>query len=288
MEGMRALPLNIKPFTNYTDGDEKTGTMKKVALIVEPGINTHFEYAVRNVMYYLGPDWSCQVQYSKDSKEYVKAALVNVKNVDYVQVNADIRSVHDFNRLMKEESFWAPFRYHKVLIFQSDSFMLRPGMNSFLKFDYVGAPWHLLYNERVVKYVEKGYLKNAVGNGGFSLRTGKYYYILYMVLIIIIINRFIGGVMYKVAKLFGGNKSPDSEQEDMFFAHHLEAKGYAVGDRKSAYQFAWEVHIADLAKATRNKGPVALHAAWYYFDPNVINPLLESGLLPKGNEVWDQ
>ena len=170
---MRAMPLNIKPFTNYTEGDEQTGTMKKVALIVEPGINTHFEYAVRNVMYYLGPDWSCQVQYSKDSKEYVKAALVNVKNVDYVQVNADIRSVHDFNRLMKEESFWQPFRYHKVLIFQSDSFMLRPGMNSFLKFDYIGAPWHLINNERVVKYVEKGYLKNAVGNGGFSLRTGK-------------------------------------------------------------------------------------------------------------------
>ena len=169
---MRAIPLNIKPFTNYTEGEEKTGPMKKVALIVEPGINTHFEYAVRNVMYYLGPEWSCQVQYSKVSEAHVKAALVNVKNVDYVQVNADIRSVHDFNRLMKEESFWQPFRNHKVLIFQSDSFMLRPGMDSFLKFDYIGAPWHLIYNERVVKYVEKGYLKNAVGNGGFSLRTG--------------------------------------------------------------------------------------------------------------------
>lgn len=175
---MRALPLNIQPFTNYTEGEEKSGKVKKVALIVEPGINTHFEYAVRNVMYYLGSDWSCQVQYSKYSKDYVKGVLANVKNMDYVQLNVDIRSVHDFNRLMKEASFWEPFRNHKVLIYQSDSFMLRPGMNAFLKFDYIGAPWHLIHNERVAKYVAKGYLKNAVGNGGFSLRTGnKYHYI---------------------------------------------------------------------------------------------------------------
>ena len=218
-------------------------------------------------MYYLGPDWSCQVQYSKDSKEFVKAALKNIQNIDYLQLNVDIRSVHDFNRLMKEESFWEPFRNHKVLIFQSDSFMLRPGMNSFLKFDYIGAPWHLIHNERVAKYVEKGYLKNGVGNGGFSLRTGS--------------------VMYLVAKSLGGTKSPNSEQEDMFFAHHLERLGYSVGDRKSAYLFAWEVFIDDLNKAIAKESPVALHAAWYYFDPNKITPYLESGLLPKGNEVWD-
>ena len=105
---------------------------------------------------------------------------------------------------------------------------------------------------------------------------------------LLLTNQFVGGVMYKVAKLLGGKNSPDSEQEDMFFAHHLEAKGYAVGDRKSAYLFAWEVYIDDLSKATRNKGPVALHAAWYYFDPNKINPLLEKGLLPKANEVSEQ
>ena len=43
-------------------------------------------------------------------------------------------------------------------------------MDNFLKFDYIGAPWDLTNNERVANYVKKGYLKNAVGNGGFSLR----------------------------------------------------------------------------------------------------------------------
>ena len=71
---MRSLPLNIKPFKNYTAEDIKPVTLDKVALIVEPGINTHFEYAVRNVMYYLGPTWSCQVQHSKDSREFVQSS----------------------------------------------------------------------------------------------------------------------------------------------------------------------------------------------------------------------
>ena len=96
--------------------------------------------------------------------------------------------------------------------------------------------------------------------------------------------------MYIVCKSFGGLKSPDGEQEDMFFAHYLEDLGYSVGDRKSAYLFAWEVYIGDLNKAVVDidkKGPVALHAAWYYFDSNKINPYLENGLLPKGNEKWD-
>lgn len=92
--------------------------------------------------------------------------------------------------------------------------------------------------------------------------------------------------MYNVSKTLGGSKSPNSEQEDTFFAHNLESLGYSVGDRKSAYEFAWEVFIDDLDKTMSNKVPVSMHAAWYYFDPNKVNPLLENGLLPKGNE-WD-
>ena len=52
-----------------------------------------------------------------------------------------ISSLNDYNALMTSISFWDKYtEYDRVLIFQSDSMLLREGIDEFLKYDYIGAP----------------------------------------------------------------------------------------------------------------------------------------------------
>ena len=60
---------------------------------------------------------------------------------------------------MTSEFYWSKLlAYEHVLIFQTDSKILRTGIEEFYKWDYVGSPW---------LFQDKG------GNGGLSLRTPK-------------------------------------------------------------------------------------------------------------------
>lgn len=68
----------------------------------------------------------------------------------------DLKTLSDYNRLLTSKEFWQGIPFDKVLITQMDAEILRPGIEDFLEYDYVGAPW---------KFQQHG------GNGGFSLRT---------------------------------------------------------------------------------------------------------------------
>lgn len=63
-----------------------------------------------------------------------------------------------YNRLLTSERLWKNLPADKVLIFQHDSMLLRDGIEEFLKWDYVGAPW---------KFQDHG------GNGGLSIRDTR-------------------------------------------------------------------------------------------------------------------
>ena len=65
-------------------------------------------------------------------------------------------SIQELNKLMTSVEFWQAVPFKKCLIIQHDSQLLREGIEEFLDWDYVGAPW---------SFCEWG------GNGGLSLRT---------------------------------------------------------------------------------------------------------------------
>ncbi len=70
-----------------------------------------------------------------------------------------INNLNDYNRLLTSTFFWDKLQqYERVLIFQTDSKILRKGIEEFYEYNYYGAPW---------KFQEKG------GNGGASLRSPK-------------------------------------------------------------------------------------------------------------------
>jgi hypothetical protein len=84
-------------------------------------------------------------------------------NIDYtiIEIEFEDNSVHCYNLLLTDHGlkFWAHFtNYDRVLIFQSDSGLLKSGIEEFLEYDYIGAPYEYF---------------PYVGNGGLSLRNPK-------------------------------------------------------------------------------------------------------------------
>lgn len=70
-----------------------------------------------------------------------------------------VHSLSDYNRLMTSKAFWDNLPYDKILVFQSDSMLLRTGIEEFLEYDFIGAP---LYH-----------IDFPAMNGGLSLRSKK-------------------------------------------------------------------------------------------------------------------
>jgi len=111
---------------------------------------------------FLTKEWNIILYVSEnvyaDYKELFRNIQIKVRKLTY-----PIKDVATYNEYMLKNDFWKKFiKYERVLIFQSDTFMYRYGIEKFLEYDYVGAPWPESLN-----------LACSVGNGGFTLRNPR-------------------------------------------------------------------------------------------------------------------
>jgi len=111
---------------------------------------------------------------------------------------------HEYNRLLGSAKFWKSLPFDKVLIFQHDSGLLRKGIEDFLKYDYVGAPW---------VFQESG------GNGGLSLRTPE--------------------VMIRTTEFLAYDRSHHGN-EDVYFSNNIKWVGGKLAPRKACSEFSVE------------------------------------------------
>lgn len=104
------------------------------------------------------PGWELLFFHGANNGDYVKERLKGIK-CKFVRMPEPSFPWPVYNKILTSVSFWELLAYFdKVLMFHPDSGILKPGINDFVKWDYVGAPW---------SFQQHG------GNGGFSLRTPK-------------------------------------------------------------------------------------------------------------------
>ena len=228
-----------------------------LAVIVEGSMHSHLRYSVCNAMRYLGTTTPIEVHYSRANKFFVRDSLRYIGGIKLVMHNESLQNVDDYNSLFKSPAFWTSFHAEKVLIFQTDSVFLRSGIQDFLRYDYIGAPFDIVNNPDQAKLVSTGVVKSGIGNGGLSLRNV--------------------GLMTEIASKYA-QSSPNSQNEDVFFAHYVESLGYDMPTRRVAYNFSREEPCSDLAIGA-SALPLSLHAAWYYHDRDEMHRLTKH-LLP--------
>ena len=134
------------------------------AVLVEPRLNHKILHILKNHMYFLNESesnikWGLQIFHGINNEDQIKYITKDWLNVEYVNMEVDNFTKITFNQYLKTPNFWKKVKGDKVLLFQMDSILLRHGIDEFLEYDYVGAPW------------TKPKEGNLVGNGGLSLRN---------------------------------------------------------------------------------------------------------------------
>jgi len=141
----------------------------KVAVIIEPRDHEVLTDLLVWMTYLLSPKgWKIIVYCGNSNAHRVPYDFIEKRNL-----NKDNLTIPEYNNLLTSSVFWKSMPYENVLIFQTDSVIIDPNLDEFLKYDYVGAPWKknmkwlpkkkpgLFFSSKIDKYV---------GNGGLSLR----------------------------------------------------------------------------------------------------------------------
>ena len=146
--------------------------------------------------------------------EWGLAAFTSASNIEKIQhiypdghvlpISRKSFGINEYNRLLASKEFWYNMPFDKVLIFQHDSKLLRKGIEEFLEWDYIGAPW---------PFQERG------GNGGLSLRSKD--------------------AMLKVIERFPYYPSQHGN-EDCYFSNLVEAAGGKLAPRDVCERFSCE------------------------------------------------
>jgi len=138
------------------------------AVIIEPRQHKALSFVLRNFLENLSNEWNIIVFHGNLNIDYVN----NIVNSDLSQYKERISLINlkidnmtrtEYSHfLMKNVDFYNLIPTETFLIFQTDTMIFSKNkdlINNFLKYDYVGAPWHWIpVNNQLV------------GNGGLSLR----------------------------------------------------------------------------------------------------------------------
>jgi hypothetical protein len=136
----------------------------KHCVILETRSDPTLIKVIKNFMYLLQNEgWGLIIFHGIENEKFIKDALVKWPNVHYVNMWTNVMSANDYSNELCSPPFWGLLKEkgcEHALIFQMDTVLLKPNVNSFLKYDYIGAAWCIKWLN-ILEF----------GNGGLSLRN---------------------------------------------------------------------------------------------------------------------
>lgn len=202
--------------------------------------------------------WDCYIITSSKASEYYKKHLTFANVSTNILLNQKF-DIDIYNDILEDIDIWKSFEcYSHVLVIQDDGLLVRPGIDKFLCYDYVGAPWR---DDPGNDYIKKHISSNMVGNGGFSCRRVSK--------IINILSKYSD----KKHELFfyNINRMP----EDVWMIKYLTLENCNIAPVDVASTFSSE-EILDSRS-------IGFHKVWAYHDPNNIRDYFKSILFDDKN-----
>lgn len=175
-------------------------------VIVEPRKHPNFEFVCKVMLRFTNEQWGLHVFHGNQNEEFVRNCLRDIPNVKFTRLDKDNLNIPEYNRLLTSVQFYDQIASDTFVIFQTDSCLLKHGLDDYTSYDYIGAPWHHRGGE--------------VGNGGFSLRKKDF--------------------CKKICQQF---ELPPNMNEDVFFAVYGKQIGANIPPTNVAQKFACESYI---------------------------------------------
>lgn len=236
------------------------------AIIIDERATPQLRASVLNTLLMGMRRWEVSIYTTYKALDAMKALFKDLESI--VKINCLEQTDSEFgwngyNQLLKDPDFWQSLNYDKVIIFQTDTLLIKPVDIEYFKYDYIGSPWaknrydshsfprysHTL--NRIEATIESRVYCNTVpdglinGNGGLSIRNPK----------------LMAQICIKHA-----NESPSDEAEDIFFSKYINSHSYAVAPPEIVESFSCE---------TEYRGTCGAHAAWRYIDASDCATLYE-------------
>ena len=201
----------------------------RAAVIIESRDMPVLPWTINNIIYFT--QWPVIVYHSKLNDQYLQRLHLKSK----IEIKTDF-TIDDYNELLVSRAFWQSLPPY-VLLFQTDSFMIRSGIEPFKKYDYIGAPW-------TRKNLKCFSIPKNIGNGGFSLRRRD-----------------------KMLQIIDTCPYQKGIAEDIYFAHGFNQVRGKLPSLWMKKRFSVE-HIY-------YSKPLAVHAPWLAFGEKKLNKLLK-------------
>lgn len=211
-----------------------------VAVIVEPRKHPLLIPIIRTVMALLDDSWNLTVFHGTENAEYIRKGLPGWR-FRMISMGVPNISADEHNKLLITTKFWEAIKEENLLIFQTDSCLLRRGVESFIGNNFIGAetlnPYELT--------------PGGVGlNGGLSLRKRS---------AMLKTSKVPTEKISEWRKSVGKNDLPSivysgKIAEDVFHWHALEMLGMKLPDKQKARAFSTE--------AVYNRDSHGIHAAF--------------------------
>ena len=140
---------------------EISKNLKYETVLIEFRIMPHLEFLIRNTIIKL-PSWSHTIVCGNINYEFIVNMCNNIStNIKIIKLDINNLTTSLYSELLMTTDFWNNFIGEKILLYQEDSILFHNKIEEFLKYDYIGAPWHHTQDDNAY----------GVGNGGFSLRS---------------------------------------------------------------------------------------------------------------------
>lgn len=236
---------------------------KNVVVLIDNRYNEMSVLAALITMYNLqrtinqGGDaaWYLRIYTTQEASEkYVNAMRPFLKGRAEVciepKLDGKLFHLEKYNAILKSVDFWEQLSFHdKCLIIQDDGILVNAKkLDTFMEYDYVGAPWVDAPDNIVIKNEVN---KEMVGNGGFSLRS---------------VSRMIEVCeKYKQEKKELFYHNINEIPEDVYFVKCLTRLGANIAPRSRAKHFAVEqVYEEDTC---------GFHKFWMYHQTPAVHKL---------------
>jgi hypothetical protein len=137
---------------------------KYTAVIIEPRQHKALSFVLNNFLENLSDEWGFIIFHGDKNKVFLEDIIENelgiYKNriIKLINLNIDNLTIEKHDLIWKSKEIYHHIDSDIFLIFQTDTLIIKENkdlINSYLKYDYVGAPWQ----------------DGIIGNGGLSLRN---------------------------------------------------------------------------------------------------------------------
>lgn len=225
---------------------------KNIIILVDTRENELSLISAKSALMNTEGKWHLLIITSSQAQNYYKTNLpcCIIQTHPLIEKRFDIDI---YNDILEDINLWSSLKelgYEKALVIQDDGIIIRKGIEKFLEYDYVGAPWADIPDN---KYIKDNLSERLVGNGGLSLRSIQ--------------------TMIDICEKYGDSKlecfynNINRIPEDVFFVKYLDKVGAKVPKREDATYFSMEQVI--------NVNCLGIHKFWVYHSYKDVRQLFD-------------